>query len=74
MILLTLLKKIEVTDETGVLDSYKDKGEIKDYAKTSIDALVNEGYITGNDGFIKPLDNTTRAEVAVFLNRILNAE
>jgi len=45
---------------------------IADYAIDSIASLVKEGLIVGSAGKLNPLDNTTRAEAAVFLYRIYN--
>ena len=51
-----------------VLDSHETMAE---YAKESVKALIGAGLVNGKSGKITPNDNTTRAEVAVVLNRIL---
>ena len=54
------------------LGSFSDSGIIADYAASHVSAMVAEGLIKGNaDGTINPLGNTTRAEAAVIMNRIL---
>ncbi|MBQ7036825.1 MAG: S-layer homology domain-containing protein [Clostridia bacterium] len=54
------------------LGSFSDAGLIADYAQTHVSAMVAEGLIRGNaDGTINPLGNTTRAEAAVIMQRIL---
>ncbi len=55
------------------LSSFSDSGMIADYASSHVSAMVAEGLIKGNaDGTINPLGNTTRAEAAVIMNRIMN--
>ncbi|MBQ7036808.1 MAG: S-layer homology domain-containing protein [Clostridia bacterium] len=55
------------------LGAFSDSGIIADYAASHVSAMVAEGLIKGNaDGTINPLGNTTRAEAAVIMNRILN--
>ena len=58
----------------GVADlgSFSDSGIIADYAASHVSAMVAEGLIKGNaDGTINPLGNTTRAEAAVIMQRLL---
>ena len=55
------------------LSAFADSGIIADYAQSHVSAMVAEGLIKGNaDGTINPLGNTTRAEAAVIMQRILN--
>ncbi|MBQ7037111.1 MAG: S-layer homology domain-containing protein [Clostridia bacterium] len=55
------------------LGSFSDSGIIADYASAHVSAMVAEGLIKGNaDGTINPLGNTTRAEAAVIMQRLLN--
>ena len=55
------------------LSAFSDNGSIADYAASHVSAMVAEGLIKGNaDGTINPLGNTTRAEAAVIMLRILN--
>lgn len=53
-----------------VLSSFSDNSEIADWAKGSISALVEAGYISGNDGKLNPSANMTRAEFAQVLSNI----
>ena len=58
---------------TADLGAFSDSGAIADYAASHVSAMVAEGLIKGNaDGTINPLGNTTRAEAAVIMNRIIN--
>ena len=52
--------------------NFPDAGGIADYAKEDVAAMVSSGIIKGNaDGTINPLGNTTRAEAAVIMSRIV---
>ncbi len=52
---------------------YPDAGSIADYALPHVKAMMQAGIVKGNaDGTINPLGNTTRAEAAVMMHRILN--
>ena len=54
------------------VNSFTDHGNISDYAMESMAGMIEEGIIKGNpDGTVNPLGNTTRAEAAVIMNRIL---
>lgn len=57
--------------EEGVDVTFSDKDAIADYAVADIAAMVRANIVTGyEDGTIRPLGNTTRAEAAVIMNRI----
>lgn len=69
---LRLLKRLEIQGTALELDKFADKSLIAEYAIESIASLVKEGLIIGSENKINPLENTTRAEAAVFLYRIYN--
>ncbi|MDD6307864.1 MAG: S-layer homology domain-containing protein [Clostridia bacterium] len=55
------------------LTSFADSASIAEYAKADIAAMVDAGIVKGNpDGTVNPLGNTTRAEAAVIMSRILS--
>ena len=64
-------------DKAGyVLDAsespeFSDTAEVADYAKDAVQMLTASGIIAGSNGKINPKGKTTRAEVAVILDRIL---
>lgn len=63
----------EMNLDTSKLNAFSDAGLIADYAREGITGMVTEGIVKGNtDGTINPLGNTTRAEAAVIMDRILN--
>lgn len=67
------LNRLGIADETNKADlsAYADKDSIADYAVSSIAEMVAYNLITGNEkNELCPRDNTTRAEAAVFLDRI----
>jgi len=51
---------------------YEDFDSVPDYAKEAVSALISAGLVNGKNGKIAPNDNTTRAEVAVLLQRVLD--
>lgn len=56
------------------LSRFSDNDKIADWAKASVSAMVESGLIAGNaDGTLQPLGNTTRAEAAVIMERIITA-
>ena len=61
--------KIEITNYNN-LDGFIDSNLIAPYAKESVSIVVDKGIIIGDRESIKPLDYTTRAEVAIILYRI----
>lgn len=65
-------KGLETSTDNTVLDRFDDKGDIADYALSSMAALVKAGLIAGYGNSLNPLSNTTRAEAAVFLYNIYN--
>ncbi len=69
---LTGMNKLNVGD--GVLDvpQESDFDQVADYAKEAVSALINAKLINGKNGLIDPMANTTRAEVAVLIKRILD--
>lgn len=52
------------------IEKFSDDGDISEYAYDSIYTLYNYGVLSGSEGKILPLDNATRAEVAVLIYRI----
>ncbi|MGO4181614.1 DUF4855 domain-containing protein [Paenibacillus sp. TAF43_2] len=63
---------LELTGDIASLSSFKDADKVPDYAASSIAGMIELGLIQGDGGMIKPSSQTTRAETAVFLYRILN--
>ncbi len=57
-------------DQT-VLDSFGDKDKIESWAKKDVAAIVQQGYVAGSDGYINTLDNISRAEFAVVMDRMV---
>ena len=57
--------------DKDVLKDFKDANKIEAWAKNDIAAIVQQGYVAGNDGYINPLDNISRAEFAVVMDRMI---
>lgn len=67
--------KLSEVADIGVLDRFNDKSQIASYAVADVAGMVEAAIISGDDkGNINPSSYTTRAEVAVMMHRILNAE
>ena len=55
------------------LNAFSDYRNISDYALAHVKAMISAGLVKGNaDGTLNPLGNTTRAEAAVIMKRILD--
>ncbi len=52
-------------------EEYADFDTVAPYARDAVSYLIANGLVNGKSGRIAPTDYTTRAEVAVLLNRIL---
>lgn len=66
--------RFEETDMDILEEKFSDWDKISNIYKKSLAASVKLGYVVGNDGMLRPSDNLTRAEVCVFLDRILNED
>lgn len=67
------LEKIRLIDTSKRNNGYPDEAEIAPYAKDSVEKLVGNAIITGdNNGRINPASHSTRAEIAVLIDRIVN--
>ena len=61
----------EMTDEVALSKTYTDFTLVSDYAKDAVSVLSHMHFVNGKNGRLAPNDYTTRAEVAVLLQRIL---
>jgi fructan beta-fructosidase len=69
---LNSVKKVSL--EGSLLDArkFKDFQDVSGYAVDSVNALIGSGIIEGSDLQIRPLNSTTRAEIAVVIYRVVN--
>ncbi|MBE7024761.1 MAG: hypothetical protein E7408_01740 [Ruminococcaceae bacterium] len=68
-----LVRALEEGDAATYLQSFSDNQLIADYATADVAAMVRGNIVKGNaDGTVNPRGNTTRAEAAVVMDRILN--
>ena len=51
---------------------YPDFDTVPGYAREAVSALIGAGLVNGKGDKIAPNDNTTRAEVAVLIKRVLD--
>ena len=61
------------TSETASTEDFKDSNEISDYAKEAVGYLYSKGIISGSEGRFNPKSNTTRAETATLIYKLLNS-
>jgi hypothetical protein len=69
---LTKLEKLQAEGNKEQLSSFLDHGSVAEYAASSIAVLLEAGLIEGNGNSLHPKAKATRAEVAVFMERLLN--
>lgn len=63
--------EIATKDNLAVLDVFIDKDDIAEYAKPALATLVSLDLVAGdNENRVNPRGNATRAESAVFLDRV----
>lgn len=63
--------KINSGKATELSAEFSDANEIAEYARDAVAAMVDAGYLNGYEtGEFKPQNNATRAETAVFLDKI----
>lgn len=53
------------------LSKFSDGADIADWAKKEVNMIIKSGFVSGNGGKVNPLDNITRAEFAVVMNRLV---
>jgi hypothetical protein len=70
-ILTVVERSIPAGDETELL-GFSDQGQVSDYARPSVAAMVKAGIIKGDGTGLNPRGAATRAEAAVMLYRVLN--
>lgn len=54
-----------------VISNYDDTANIAPYATQAVANMVSANLVAGTDNMLKPMANTTRAEIAVILHRML---
>ena len=64
------LAKISKPD-VKILDTFKDGAKVDDWAREGVATIISMGYVAGNDGYLNPLDNISRAEFAVVMDRLI---
>ncbi len=57
--------------DTTILDQFKDGGKVDDWARKGVASIIASGYVAGNDGYLNPLNNISRAEFAVVMDRLI---
>ena len=52
--------------------AFADAADISGYAMDAVSKMTGSGIVYGTDGYVKPLDNASRAEAAAMLARLLD--
>lgn len=59
------------TPADTVLSQFEDGDEVASWAKDLVAAIIESGYVNGNNGYINPTDYITRAEFAAVMDRMV---
>ena len=68
---LNILGEWPETDGVGTLSGFSDAYMIADYAQEAMEMLYMAGVISGSDGKLAPLGNSTRAQMVKVLYNLL---
>ena len=60
--------------DLSILEQFADQGQIADYARPHMAALVSQGLLSGTGSGLNPKGNLTRAEMATLLYRLLTTD
>lgn len=63
--------KLDNVSTAAELGKFSDAANVSAWAKDSVAAMINSGYITGSNGKINPKANITRAEFAAIMDRVV---
>lgn len=55
-------------------DKFKDWDEVADYAKPYLAWCIEDGVVSGNDGYLRPADPCTRAEAATMIVNLMKED
>lgn len=66
-----MYRALALTPINNITLNFKDSADIADYALEPISTMVALDYAKGNLGYLRPLDNMSRAEFATLMNRII---
>lgn len=69
-----LCKALKIEEQATCNSSFKDQNQVSSWAKGSINAFVNKGWINGFEGKVNPKNKITRAEVVTILNKAIPQE
>ncbi|MDD6309092.1 MAG: S-layer homology domain-containing protein [Clostridia bacterium] len=70
--MMTMTSRALKLSGNGDVSGFSDSSLVADYAVSHVSAMIAAGLIKGNaDGTINPLGNTTRAEAAVIMDRLI---
>lgn len=66
-----LAKAFEITgSSTDALDDFQDGASVDQWARSSVAALIQEGYMSGSNNSINAKNNITRAELVMLIEKM----
>ena len=65
-------KQAELDEIDSRIKEFKDISYISGYAFESMKSFVSTDIIQGNNGYLKPRDNTTRAEATQIIYKVIS--
>ena len=58
---------------TNSLNNFVDGSRVASYAREAVSAMINDRYVAGSDGYLKPEANISRAEFAKVMDNMVKA-
>lgn len=69
-----LARAFQLTSTTTYsLNNFVDGSKVASYARESVSAMINNRYVAGSDGYLKPEANISRAEFAKVMDNMVKA-
>lgn len=69
-----LARAFQLTSTTTYsLNNFVDGNRVASYARESVSAMINNRYVAGSDGYLKPEANISRAEFAKVMDNMVKA-
>ena len=66
-----LARALKLEPASSMTKTFEDSGDISEWAKGEVYALVNAGYIQGSNGRLNPQANISRAEFAQMMHNLI---
>ncbi|NLL39301.1 MAG: hypothetical protein GX254_06925 [Clostridiales bacterium] len=67
-----LARVFNIAPDAGGLSLFNDAAAVSEWAKAEVGGMAAAGYVKGNDGYLRPKDFITRAEVVTVIDRLID--